>query len=408
MCRLIIKIALASLTRRKSRTLLAIIMISTSLWGLLVMEGLYDGMTEQMISNSIRAGSGHITMLPRGYRHDPDITKRIRTDRDIEMVLDRDPRVNSFVSRIEQDGLIATARYARNARIYGVDLQAEQQHGSMEQYLQEGNYDFGPKGRGAIIGFKLADRLKIGLGNKVVISAQNTEKDVSSMPLKIVGIFKTNNMAVDESGLFMDRTTAAKLMNVQESVTRINILLHSEGDISGLQQHLQKKYADLDTLRWDEIYPALMQSRVMMQGFNLVTNLLVFCIAGLGIFGVILVSVIERIREFGIMQAVGTEFSLISGIVLTESLSMGLIGYVLGSLLGGASLIYFARHGLDLTTFSAGLDEFGLATITYAIIRPGYFITALLAVVMATLISVIFPLRILKRAKPIEAINSIG
>lgn len=408
MFRLIIKIALASLTRRKSRTALAIIMITTSLWSLLVMEGLYDGMTEQMINNSIRAGSGHITLLPHGYRHDPDIKKLIRTDREIGTLLGRDPRVKSFVSRIEQDGLIATARYARNARIYGVDLQAEQNHGTLDEYLKEGRYDFGPKGRGAIIGSKLADKLKIGLGKKVVISAQDTSGNVSSMPLKIVGIFKTNNMAVDESGLFMDRTKVATLLSVQESVTRINVLLHSEEDIHGMQQQLQKHYADLDILRWDEIYPALMQSRVMMQGFNLVTNLLVFCIAGLGIFGVILVSVIERIREFGIMQAVGTEFSLIRGIVLTESLSIGLIGYLLGSLLGGASLAYFAVNGLDLSLFSAGLDEFGLATITYAIIRPGYFITALIAVVMATLLSVIFPLRVLKRAKPIEAINSIG
>ncbi len=408
MFRLILKIALASLTRRTSRTALAITMICTSLWGLLVMEGLYDGMTEQMISNSIRAGSGHITLLPKNYRHDPEIKKLIRTDREIDSLLGRDPRIKSFVSRIEQDGLIATARYSRNARIYGVDLQAEDAHANLNKYLQEGSYDFGPKGRGAIIGSKLADKLKIGLGKKVVISAQDTSGDVSSMPLKIVGIFKTNNMAVDENGLFMDQAAAAKLMSVQESITRVNVLLYSEEDIHGLQQQLQKHYADLDIFRWDEIYPALMQSRVMMQGFNLVTNLLVFCVAGLGIFGVILVSVIERIREFGIMQAVGTEFSLISGVVLTESLTIGLVGYFLGSLLGGATLVYFARHGLDLSHFSAGLDEFGMATITYAIIRPGYFITALVAVVMATLLSVIFPLRILKRSKPIEAINSIG
>ena len=245
-------------------------------------------------------------------------------------------------------------------------------------------------------------------GNVLAVNDHILQFFFISILLKIVGIFKTNNMVVDESGLFIDRKIAAGLMNVQESVTRINVLLHQEQDIHGLQQQLQQHYNDLDIWRWDEIYPALMQSRVMMQGFNLVTNLLVFCIAGLGIFGVILVSVIERIREFGIMQAVGTEFSLIRGIVLSESLAIGLIGYLLGSLLGGASLVWFAVYGLDLSLFSAGLDEFGLDTITHAIIRPSYFITALVAVVMATLLSFIFPLRMLKRAKPIESINSIG
>ncbi len=105
------------------------------------------------------------------------------------------------------------------------------------------------------------------------------------------------------------------------------------------------------------------------------------------------------------MLAIGSRFSMIRNIVLLESLLLGVTGFVLGSLLGGATLCYFKTFGLDLSMFSAAFAEFGMDAVTYAVIRPGYFITAFNAVLFATLFSVLIPLRVLKKAKPIEAIN---
>jgi len=145
----------------------------------------------------------------------------------------------------------------------------------------------------------------------------------------------------------------------------------------------------------------------MMKGFNTVTNIIVFCVAGLGIFGVMLVSVMERLREFGILLAIGTGFKQICWMVIAESIFLGIIGFIGGAILGGATLYYFLKKGLDLTIFSEGLEAFGIDTITYAIIRPEYFTYSFTAVILAILISVILPLRILKKAKPIEAIYKI-
>ncbi|MCI5138720.1 MAG: FtsX-like permease family protein [Candidatus Electrothrix sp. AR1] len=136
-------------------------------------------------------------------------------------------------------------------------------------------------------------------------------------------------------------------------------------------------------------------------------NLLIFCVAALGIFGVMLVSVLERLREFGIMLAIGTRFSEICKIILAESFFMGFIGFGLGSLIGFSTLYYFKIHGLDLSVFSDAFEAFGMDAVTYAIIRPSYFVTALIAVTGATFLSILIPLRVLKKAKPIEAINTI-
>jgi len=384
-----------------------VLMIAMSLWGLLSMQGLYEGMTEQMIDNAIRSGNGDITIFAKGYRLDNEISKLITNETSIETLLQNDPRVKSYIKRIKQDGLVATAKYSRYATIYGIDPAQERVHGRLDAYLQEGEYGFGKKNRGAMVGAKLAKKLQLKPGKKIILSAQTTDNEVSSIALKVTGIIKTNNMELDESGVFIHLERARRMLNIPAGVTQICIILHDKEEIRELQEELENDFENIEVFRWDQMSPALLQGRVMMEGFSYVTYLLVFFIASLGIFGVVLASVLERTREFGMMLAVGSDFSLISRIVLFESFFIGFIGYVAGSFLGWATLYYFYQHGLDLTYFSAGLDEFGMDAIMYSIIKPSYFVTAFLSVFLATVLSVIFPLRILKKAKPIEAIHRI-
>ncbi len=107
------------------------------------------------------------------------------------------------------------------------------------------------------------------------------------------------------------------------------------------------------------------------------------------------------------MLAIGTRFSQIRNIIFVESFFLGFIGFSLGSLVGGATLYFFKVNGLDLSMFSDAFDEFGMDAVTYAIIRPDYFVTALVAMTLATFLSVLIPLRVLKKSKPIEAINKV-
>ncbi len=401
------KIAWASLVRRRTRSVLLVLMIAVSLWGLLFMEGIYDGMTEQMISNAIRSDSGHISVFGEGYRLDPDLSRWIMDDAGLESILAGDERIKSYVTRLKQDGLVATAHYSRGASFFGVDLKAEDKHGRLGEYLFKGEFNFSKKGRGAIIGYKLADKLQVRIGSKIILSAQDSQGEVSATPHRVSGILKTNNMALDENAVLLSKAQMRKLLAVENGISQIAIIAYDEAQVVGLQQDLGKAFSGLDVQRWDELYPALLQSRVMMEGFNLVTNLLIFCVAALGIFGVMLVSVLERLREFGIMLAIGTRFSEIRNIILAESFYLGFIGFCMGALIGLGTLSYFKTYGLDLSVFSEAFEEFGMDAVTYAVIRPSYFVTALVAVTVATFLSVLIPLRVLKKTKPIETINTI-
>lgn len=404
---LIFKMALNSLWQRKSRSVLVVLMIGSGLWGLLLMEGIYDGMTEQLIDNAIRSTSGDVMLYGKGYRQHHDLNMNIAHTADVVHAIEADSRVASYSTRILQDGLLATARASRPATIIGMYPDMEKRHGQLDEYMDQGSFSFGPKDKKAIVGVRLAEKLNLKIGQKIVLSAQNSLDEVTSIALRVGGLIRTNTMAFDETAVLVHFSTASDMLLLQGAVTQISLLLHKQDDSHGVKESLVGQFADVEGFRWDEIAPVLLQSRQMMALFNQITSGLVFCVAGLGIFGVVLVSVLERMREFGIMLAVGTRFRQIGFLIFTESIILGLTGYALGAALGGSTLLYFQKRGLDLSIMSEGLDAFGLDSMVYAMIRLEYFSLALWAVLASIVLSIIIPLRILRKSKPIQAINEI-
>ena len=404
MFKLIFKTAILSLFRRKMRTFLAIFMIATSLWGLMVMLGIYDGMMKQMIDNAVRSDSGDITIYRKDFRRDNEIKLHIKEPKNIIKEIEKNPAIRSHVQRVLSDGLIATAKYSKGVKIFGIDLEAEKRQAKLDSYIKEGSFDFGLRNRGIIIGATLAKKLKISIGKKVILSAQNSENEINSMALKVTGILKTNNMHIDGIGVFIPIEKAQKFLGI-DGVMQISMIFEDKSKILTFQNDMTQKFPNLEFFRWDELYPALMQSKAIMEQYSLISYILIFFVAGIGIFGVVLVSVLERLREFAILQAVGTPFKMVAQIIFLESLFIGIIGFILGCILGGGTLYYFYIYGLDLSAFSDALDEFGMDAITYAVIKSSYFVTGFFAVLIAVVLSVIFPLRLLKKSKPIEVIN---
>lgn len=404
MYKLIIKSALASLLRRKIRTTLVIFMISVALWGLLFIQGIYDGMINQMINNAIRSDCSQISIFAKEFRANKDIKYTLNNAKEIQKVLDNNPNVRSHIQRVVSNGLVATARYSKNTTIYGIDLDAERTHAQLNRYIKKGLFSFGQKKTGVIIGFQLARKLKVDIGKKIIVTAQNINNEVSSISLKVTGIIKTNNMLFDESAIFIDLHKAQTFLETK-GVSQISVMLKDYTQEASLRKQIQKNFKNTEVFNWTQLYPALLQSKQMMNTFNYISYIIVFFTATIGIFGVILVSVLERLREFAILRAIGTRFRTITLMILFESFFIGFIGFFIGSIAGGLTLYYFNIYGLDLSDFSNALDEFGIDAITYAVVKTEYFSTGFIAVTCATFLSVLIPLRVLKKSKAIEVIN---
>ena len=384
---------------------MVILMIALSLAGLLGIQGLYDGMITHMINTTIRSDSGEISLYAKEYRLDKSLDYRLKHLTQMEESLSTVEGLKSYAVRTQQEGLIATAHKSLGASIKGISLDNERDFGQFDTFIIKGNYSFGKNDKNALIGATLAKKLQLDIGSRVIFTAQDAKGEINSISFRISGILKTGNPALDEYSVFVSIEKISAFLNLEESATQIALRIEKSQDLKKVQQTLKRNFPEAEVLRWDELYPLLIQMQEMMQIFNLASYIIVFIVAALGIFGVMLVSVLERMREFSIMLAIGTPYTTVRNQILIEASFLGFIGFIVGAFLGWVMLFYMSVWGVDLRSFQEGMEAFGLNAILFADIQYYYFIQAFFAVFFATLLSVIWPLRILKKVKPIQVIQ---
>jgi len=335
MFKLILKMAWKNSFARPARTLLLIIMIAVSMSMMLGIEGLYDGMVLNMADKSKRSDSGEISIFAKEYRINRDLKQRTADAKTIQKELQMMEGVRSVVLRVSADGLASTARKSSFAQIRGVNLQEEESFGKFSDFLQEGEINFSK--RGAFVGVELAKTLKLKVGSKVIFSTQDSSGEISSMVLKVAAIVQTTNIVLDTSTLFVDIKKVQKFLGLKErEATQIAIRTESEQ----LYETLKKKYPTLDVKSFFELQPMIEMMEEMMVIFNSITFFIVMSVVFVGIFGVMYVSVLDRIREFGIMLSIGMQYKQIRLQIYLEAMFIGLFGFVSGGIIGLFLLIY--------------------------------------------------------------------
>jgi len=398
-------LAWLSIWRRKTRSILVIMMIALSLAGLLGLQGLYDGMITHLINTTIRSDSGEISLYAKEYRLHKSLDYRLSPLSKFEKEFSEIQEVTSYSVRLEQEGLIATAHKSLGATLKGISLDNEQNFGQLDDFITKGEYSFGKGNKGALIGSALAKKFHLTVGSRVIFTAQDVTGEINAISFRISGILKTGNPSIDENTVFVSMEKMSKFLNLQQSATQIALRVKDTEHIKQVQNELKILLPDTDVLRWDELYPLLIQMQELMNIFNLASYAIVFIVAALGIFGVMLVSVLERMREFSIMLAIGTPYKMVRNQILLEASFLGLIGFMAGAFLGWILLFYMSTAGVDMRSFEAGLELYGYSAVMYANMHLYYFFQAFFAVFFATLLSVIWPLRKLKKIKPIQVIQ---
>ncbi|CAA6826738.1 MAG: ABC transporter permease [uncultured Sulfurovum sp.] len=368
---------------------------------MLSIQGLYHGMTLNMIESIKRSDSGEVSLYAKGYRLDPDIKKSIDNAPKIVEALEKLEGVKAVTLRLSAEGLSSTARKSSFSSIYGIDLQSEENFGQFSDFLKEGNITF--RKRGAILGVELAKTLKVKIGSKVIFSTQDNQGEINSIALRVRAIVQTANMALDGTALYIDKNSLHKFLSVDTNkATQIAIRTSDESTL----QTIKITYPKLDVLSFLELNPMMQQMEDVMVIFNGVTFFIVMLVVFMGILGVMYVSILDRIREFGILLSIGMHYKYIRLQVTLEALLMGFIGYLLGAILGIIILLYLQQQGIDLSHFADGLESFGMNTTIYGHIKLSYFTTTFVAIIAASLLSVVLPLRRIKKMNPIEVIKA--
>jgi len=408
----IIKLAWRNLWRNKRRTLITISSICFGLVLAIVFIGLGDGTYGTMIDSAARLGAGHVTLENPGYRKSlltrltlqstDEAVKRFETIKEIE----------GWAPRILGQAMLSTSYGSVGAAFIGVNPEQEKENTLFIDKIIEGTYLQDAEGRGALIGKKMAQRLKVSSGSKMVITANNLHGEIAGELLRVVGIFEAGSEMIDGYILQIPLNRARKLLGMnQEEVTHLAIFLENQRDTERVIEKLKKNLSGLEkvaVLSWREIMPELASYVDLDGASNYILQIIIFTIIAAGILNTILMSVMERQFEFGVLLSLGMNPLNLLFLILVESALLGLLGVTVGTALGLVCNQYFTVKGVDMTLFTReDIDISGVALdpVLHSDLYPDHLIIITVLVFLMTIVVGIYPAVKAARSVPIEVLK---
>jgi len=353
-------LAWRNLWRRRRRTLITMSTIAIGFALAVLSIGIGDGGHNGMIRNAIRLGDGHLTIQPRGYLEAPASALYLPDGAAVGALLAQAGIPGRVARRIALQLLASTASNAIGVGLMGIDPVADPLRGSLGERIVEGKWIERGDARGIAIGQDLARKLKARIGSKVVLMAGGGDGDVISQLGKVRGIFRSGIDELDGYVVAADTSFARHFLVAEgadparQPLTRFAVFLNDPDTLPAWKARLQTLALPPPAivLDWQEMMPQLVMFILLDDAGNYIWLLFIMIMVAFGILNTILMSVLERTREFGLLRALGISRWALVRLVFTEAVLLAIVSMLAGWVLGGVVHWYFAVYGLDLSSWS--------------------------------------------------------
>jgi len=423
-------IAWRNVMRNKKRSFITVFAIAVGLTAMIFMWSLYDGVFPMVVENMTSMFMGHMELAKPQFVDKPHLEYAVTDGTQILEAIAADAGVESYSPRLTAFGLVTYGDHSQGAAITGIDPELERRVGRVDDAVQEGgSFLQGGDRLGALIGSKLAQNIDVGIGDEILIVTSNRFNNLSYVgPLPIVGIVDTKLPDIDSSMIFVDRRVLAEAIFIDESIeftnpdaritdtegvfTSVAIRVKDQDDLQSVRARLQNAMPDDVQIRtWNEIVPWYEQMVEFRVAFGYIVLAIMLIIVVAGILNTVLMSVMERTREFGIMRALGTKGWQIFATVSLESIFLGLIGIAVGAACGIVLVLFFGYVGLDIYS-SFDTDIMGhfyvFDTVVYPRLNLDNFLNICLIVLGCVALVSLYPARKASKMEPVSAIKALG
>jgi ABC-type lipoprotein release transport system permease subunit len=373
-----------------------------------IQEGTYDAME----AYSVRSFTGEIQIHRRGFYDERTLEYSLRIDdQDWDAVLERQSWVESSSRRLSGFGLISSDSSSTGAIIVGVQPEAERALTSFSRRPAAGLLLSTADPHGILIGEVLARNLQVTTGDTVVVLTQGYRNQLGAELYHVRGLLRTGSPDVDRVMMIMSLEDAQELFSMPDRFTEIVLntddLRKAEARARDLENQLTE--ADVEVMAWPALLPELKQARALDDAGNMFFYVFLLILVGFEIFNTASMSVMERVREFGILQSIGMKPREICTLVFMElslkiilALSVGLLLVLTLAALFGDTMIPIGEDLRELyDTFGFNVEGFAFSRKTSVFVQP------LVLIAGVSLVSMVYPvLRVLQFA-PVEALRKV-
>ncbi len=400
-------LAWRNLWRNHRRTIIMISAITVGVWAMIFMTALMRGMVNDMLRGGIQTLPGHVQIHHPGFRDDPSVNNLISATGTALDEIFSDNGFEPWARRVKVPAVISSERESRGVTLFGIDPAAEAQITFVADDIAEGRYLEDEADSGVVIGRKLADKLDTRLGKRVVLMSQDPDNEIADRGFRIVGIFDSDPDSLEETFVFAGRATIQKMLGIGDHVTEVVFLAADYQNVEPLYKRVSELAGpDVDVEPWYELDKYLSTMLNMMDGFVLVWIVVVFLALSFGLVNTLVMAVFERIREIGLMLALGMRPANILGQIVVESLLLLVIGLALGNAFAWMTVVPL-KDGIDISVVAEGMDMMGASSMLYPDLQIHDVIMANIVVLALGFLASLSPAWRASRYQPVEAITKV-
>ena len=402
------RLAWRYLWRNHRRTIIMLSAISVGAWAMMFMMALTRGMVDQMIADGISVIPGHVQIHDPAYLDDPSITNRLPyTDAELAGKFDGAGFV-AWASRVRVPAVITSERESRGVTLLGIDPEAERSFSFVDYDAVDGRFLEGIDDNGIVIGAKLADTLETRVGKRIVLMTQDPDNEIADRGFRVVGLFHANIESYEDLFVFIGRQTAQELLGIGDTTTEAVFI---GSDYRNVEPVYEKVAAAVDDAvrvsPWTEVDKYLGTMLRTMDGFMLIWVVVIFLALSFGLVNTLVMAVFERVREIGLMLALGMKPAMILGQIIIESMMLLGVGLLIGDVLTYIT-IKPLESGIDISVVAKGMEMFGASSMLYPALYLKDVILANVVVLILGFLASLSPAWRASRYEPVEAITKVG
>jgi len=403
---MIFSISWRNVWRNKVRSLVVIFAIAIGIFAGVWATAFMTGMMNQRIQKVINTELSNIQIHNPDFRKTSEISNFIPdANRYIEEIKSI-PHVKGVSKRIVIQSMVASAETASGVIIMGINPSDEPSVTNIQEKIIDGAYFEGIKRNPVLIGKKLAEKLNIKVRSKIVITVQDLENNITSGAFRVAGIYSTNNNMYDENHVFVRFSDLAKLTGLPENAGHeIAISLTDNKYLAEVQDKVKSLAGNLEVLNWKELSPEMSYLTETMNMYMYVFILIILLALLFGIINTMLMVVMERTKEIGMLMAVGMYKFRIFWMIVVESVMLSLVGGVFGIILGATVSKINEKYPVDLSMWSEGYEQLGYDAYVYTTLQPTFLINVTILVIITGIIAAIYPAYKALKNDPADALR---
>jgi ABC-type lipoprotein release transport system permease subunit len=361
-----------------------------------------------MIDSVTSLYTGHIQIHAKGFQKRMKLEKVVANPAAAEKIVQASPHFKSLSEKVKAEALIGTSEQSSGIILLGIDPAAESKVTRLKNFISKGSFLNPGDETSVVIGQKLAEKLEVSVGDKVVVLVQERRGGMGGMSYHVKGIYKTGAEFLDEATAFVTLQSAQNIFALDKDISEITVRLDGiqslDAETARIRTLLTAQNPDYEVLPWKEVVPEV---DGWIRWDNALIGIILAVVAiviGIGVMNTVLMSIIERTKEFGILKAVGITPRQLIKLVLLETFFLDLIGILAGTALGLWLVSFFSVNGVPMGAFLESMQSVYMpASIKTAIAADHLFTSIGIMLVLPVVIS-IYPALRAANLEPVKAI----